>query len=109
MPLSPHLIWSPMFPKMQSLSRLAGPISGTTAYVLDGQRNRVPIGTPGELYLGGPRLANGYLNRPELTRERFVYVSLGEGNGERLYRTGDLVKMSAWMERSSSSAELIAK
>ncbi len=68
------------------------PISGTTAYVLDGQRNRVPIGTPGELYLGGPRLANGYLNRPELTRERFVYVSLGEGNGERLYRTGDLVK-----------------
>jgi amino acid adenylation domain-containing protein len=68
------------------------PISGTTTYVLDDRRNGVPIGTPGELYLGGPRLAIGYLNRPELTRERFVDVSWGEGNNERLYRTGDVVR-----------------
>ncbi len=68
------------------------PISSTTAYVLDSKRKPVPVGTPGELCLGGPRLAKGYLNRPELTREKFVQLSLENGRSERIYRTGDLVR-----------------
>ena len=67
------------------------PISNTTAYVLDRYRNLVPIGIPGELYLGGPGLAQGYLNRPELTQEKFVDHALG--SDRRLYRTGDVVKL----------------
>jgi non-ribosomal peptide synthetase component F len=54
------------------------PISSTTAHVLDSERKPVPVGTPGELCLGGPRLAKGYLNRPELTREKFVHVTFGD-------------------------------
>ena len=61
----------------------------------------------GELYLGGTRLASGYLKRPDLTREKFVHVPLGRGNVERLYRTGDLVKRlpgwSARIHRSNGS------
>ena len=68
------------------------PISNTTAYVLDGHGNPVPVGIPGELYLGGPGLAQGYLNRAELTREKFVPDPFGTGDGERLYKTGDIVK-----------------
>ena len=71
------------------------PISKTTAYVLDGECKPIPIGTPGELCLGGPRLAKGYLNRPELTRDKFVHVFFGDGRCERIYRTGDLVRCLA--------------
>ena len=68
------------------------PISNTTAYVLDAHRNPVPVGVPGELYLGGPGLAQLYLNRPELTQEKFVPDPFCTGEGQRLYRTGDIVK-----------------
>jgi acyl-CoA synthetase (AMP-forming)/AMP-acid ligase II len=68
------------------------PISNTTAYVLDNYGNPLPVGVPGELYLGGPGVAAGYLHRPELTRERFVPDRWGAETGERLYRTGDIVK-----------------
>ncbi len=68
------------------------PISNTTAYVLDAEHKPVSIGTPGELCLGGRRLAKGYLNRPELTHEKFIHLSFGDGRSERLYRTGDLVR-----------------
>ena len=72
------------------------PIAGTEVYVLDGQRQRVPIGVPGELYLGGDGLARGYLHASALTTECFVpnpFVT--PSRSPRLYRSGDRVRYRA--------------
>ncbi|KQY33334.1 non-ribosomal peptide synthetase [Nocardia sp. Root136] len=70
-------------------------IAGVGAFVLDSRLRPVPAGVIGELYLSGPALAQGYLNRPALTAERFVASPFGAESGDanaRLYRTGDLVR-----------------
>ena len=68
------------------------PIDNTRAYVLDARGEPVPIGAEGELWLGGPQVVRGYLDRPELTAERFVPDPFAAEPGARLYRTGDLAR-----------------
>jgi acyl carrier protein len=73
-------------------SLIGVPIPDLELFVLDQGQNLVPIGVPGELYVGGAGLGRGYLNRPELTAERFIPNPFRPGAGKRLYRSGDLVR-----------------
>ena len=66
------------------------PILNTQIYILDSNMEPVPIGVTGEIYIGGNGLADGYLNRPQLTSERFVDNPFKNGRNYKMYRTGDL-------------------
>ena len=71
------------------ISPLGAPLANTTVYILDDAGNPVPRGVTGEIYIGGKNVGRGYVNRAELTAEKFVPDSFNGEPGARLYRTGD--------------------
>ena len=73
-------------------------------YVLDSLQRQVPIGVPGELYIGGPGVAQGYLKRPELTEQKFISDKFSDQTSSRLYRTGDKVVL-----HSDSNLEFLGR
>jgi amino acid adenylation domain-containing protein len=83
-------------------------VSNHKLYVLDKKLRPLPVGIPGELYIGGDGLARGYFNRPELTNERFIknpFASEKEKNS-KLYKTGDIVK---WLEMEDGNLEYLER
>ncbi|WP_193196878.1 non-ribosomal peptide synthetase [Nostoc sp. MG11] len=75
-----------------SASVIGLPIPDLQVYVLDEYKQPVPIGVPGEMYVGGAGVTHGYLNRPELTAERFICHPFSNNPQARLYKTGDLAR-----------------
>lgn len=80
----------PPLVQAQEPPALGRPIAQTHIFILDEQLQKVPVGTPGELYIGGAGLARGYHKRPELTAQRFIASPFDPST--RLYKTGDLAR-----------------
>ncbi|MEQ1720175.1 MAG: amino acid adenylation domain-containing protein, partial [Nitrosomonas sp.] len=90
-----HVTWAPLTQadsENTGSSMIGRAISDLQTFILDGQGNAVPLGVSGELYIGGLGLARGYLNRADLTADRFVPHPFDASGGARLYRTGDLAR-----------------
>ncbi|MEV6166563.1 amino acid adenylation domain-containing protein [Streptomyces sp. NPDC052052] len=82
----------PLRAESMTAARIGPPIRNTQAWVVDRFGGLAPVGVPGELFLGGPGVALGYLRRPALTAEKFVPDALSGTAGARLYHTGDLAR-----------------
>ncbi|HEU4963514.1 MAG TPA: amino acid adenylation domain-containing protein, partial [Bacilli bacterium] len=75
-----------------ALPCIGAALQNVELYVLDANRQPVPMGVPGELYIGGAGVSRGYLNRDDLTAERYQPHPFAKRDGERVYKTGDLVR-----------------
>jgi amino acid adenylation domain-containing protein/non-ribosomal peptide synthase protein (TIGR01720 family) len=84
--------WVPENQATTGIIPIGKPIFNTRLYVLDSHQQPVPIGIPGELFIGGMGVGRGYLNRPELTAERYLPDPFSGETGARMYRSGDLVR-----------------
>jgi len=78
--------------KYSNIPPIGKPIYNFKLYVLDKKLLPMPVGVPGELFISGPGLARGYLNKPELTAERFIPNPFTNAKGDRIYKSGDLAR-----------------
>jgi amino acid adenylation domain-containing protein len=78
--------------RLEKLSPIGRPFPNATVYVLDSTLRPVPVGIAGELHIGGPGVARGYLNRADLTSQKFIANPFSDDPNDRLYRTGDIVR-----------------
>ena len=87
-------VWATLYRVKPGEGKIAigRPIANTKTYILDSDREPVPIGESGELHIGGSGLARGYLNRLELTTEKFIPNPFSQDPNSRLYKTGDLAR-----------------
>lgn len=99
-------IWSSVYQVFQDEGSIpiGKPIDNTQIYILDERLRSVPMGVAGHLHIGGDGLARGYLNRAELTADKFIVDPCSHDAGHRLYRTGDLARF-----RSDGNIEFLGR
>src|SRR5262249_9805150 len=91
-----HVTYRPLSKDdLDSGSVIGVPIPDLEIYILDAQRQPVPIGVPGEMYVGGAGLCRGDLRRPQLAAERFIPDQITGRSESRVYKTGDLARLLA--------------
>ncbi|WP_139487912.1 MupA/Atu3671 family FMN-dependent luciferase-like monooxygenase [Brevibacillus dissolubilis] len=90
-------VWSSVreLPREEKQIMLGGPIGNTQIYILNDLHELMPIGISGEICIGGEGVTRGYLNRPELTQERFIVNPFSDKPDEYLYKTGDMGRLNA--------------